>query len=188
VYQELSQAARQQLDGFFPPPRLYGKMRLAHGFTHIQLCWFATVLPAVSKTLQAFFHQRTKMKQFARRMRPIPTNLFHHSNWLFSGAAARLALLGVTAATAIGLSACASSNTASLIHLPDGQTGYAINCSGADESSTWGSCYVLAGNKCGATGYTIVSKDNEEGGPTGGGITNVISANVKNRSMVVRCN
>ena len=30
-------------------------------------------------------------------------------------------------------------------------------------------------------------KDNEEGGPTGGGITNVISANVKNRSMIVRC-
>jgi hypothetical protein len=40
---------------------------------------------------------------------------------------------------------------------------------------------------CGATGYDIVSKDNEEGGTTGGGITNVVSANVKNRSMVIRC-
>ncbi len=94
----------------------------------------------------------------------------------------------VMAALAVAsLAACASSNEASLINLPDGQTGYAINCSGADAGSSWGSCYVLAGRKCGATGYDIVSKDNEEGGPTGGNITNVVSANVKNRSMIVRC-
>ena len=96
--------------------------------------------------------------------------------------------VALCAASVVGLGGCASSNDASLIHLPDGQSGYAINCSGADASTTWASCYVMAGDKCGATGYTIVSKDNEEGGPTGGGITNVISANVKNRSMVVRCN
>ena len=91
-------------------------------------------------------------------------------------------------AAVVSLGACASSNDASLIHLPDGQTGYAVNCSGADASSTWASSYVLAGYKCGATGYTIVSKDNEEGGPSGGSITNVVSANVKNRSMIIRCN
>jgi len=96
--------------------------------------------------------------------------------------------LALCTAGVFSLGGCASSNDASLIHLPDGQSGYAINCSGADASTTWASCYVMAGDKCGATGYTIVSKDNEEGGPTGGGITNVISANVKNRSMVVRCN
>jgi hypothetical protein len=130
------------------------------------------------------------MKQFARRLRPITLLLLRHpiSGRSPGGAVVRLAALGVTVAAAASLSACASSNEASLIHLPDGQTGYAVNCSGADASSSWGSCYVLAGQKCGATGYTIVSKDNEEGGPTGGGITNVISANVKNRSMVVRCN
>jgi hypothetical protein len=94
---------------------------------------------------------------------------------------------GATALAIASLGACASSNDASLINLPDGQTGYAVNCSGADAGSSWASCYVLAGKKCGATGYDIVSKDNEEGGPTGGGITNVISANVKNRSMIVRC-
>ncbi|CAH2809730.1 MAG: Lipoprotein, putative [uncultured Caballeronia sp.] len=93
---------------------------------------------------------------------------------------------GATALAVASLGACASSNEASLINLPDGQTGDAVNCSGADASSSWTSCYVLAGRKCGATGYDIVSKDNEEGGPTGG-ITNVISANVKNHSMIVRC-
>jgi hypothetical protein len=111
------------------------------------------------------------MKEFARRMRRTSSRLPHCASLLL----------------AAGLAACASSNNASLINLPDGQTGYAINCSGADAGSSWGSCYVLAGRACGATGYDIVSKDNEEGGPTGGGITNVISANVKNRSMVVRC-
>lgn len=99
----------------------------------------------------------------------------------------RASMFGAAALAMAGLGACASSNDASLINLPDGQTGYAVNCSGADAGSSWASCYVLAGKACGATGYDIVSKDNEEGGPTGGGISNVISANVKNRSMIIRC-
>jgi hypothetical protein len=59
-----------------------------------------------------------------------------------------------------GLAGCASSNTTSLINLPNGQTGFAVNCSGADAASSWASCYVQAGKACGATGYDIVSKDN----------------------------
>ncbi len=86
-----------------------------------------------------------------------------------------------------GLAGCASSNTTSLINLPNGQTGFAVNCSGADAASSWASCYVQAGKACGATGYDIVSKDNDEGGAAGGSVTNVVSANVKNRSMIVRC-
>jgi hypothetical protein len=86
-----------------------------------------------------------------------------------------------------GLGGCASSNTTSLINLPNGQTGFAVNCSGADAASSWASCYVQAGKACGATGYDIVSKDNDEGGAAGGSVTNVVSANVKNRSMIVRC-
>jgi hypothetical protein len=39
-----------------------------------------------------------------------------------------------------------------------------VNCSGADAASSWASCYVQAGKACGATGYDIVSKDNDEGG------------------------
>jgi hypothetical protein len=136
--------------------------------------------PARSDTTPAFVTRRNTMKQFARRL-PI-TPRFHVSR------AVQAASVALLAAGALSLGGCASSTDASLIHLPDGQSGYAINCSGADASTTWASCYVLAGDKCGATGYTIVSKDNEEGGPSGGSITNVVSANVKNRSMVVRCN
>lgn len=87
----------------------------------------------------------------------------------------------------VSLTGCASSNTTSLINLPNGQTGFAVNCSGADAASSWASCYVQAGKACGATGYDIVSKDNDEGGAAGGSVTNVVSANVKNRSMIVRC-
>ncbi|MGN8110614.1 hypothetical protein ACTJLB_21695 [Paraburkholderia sp. 22098] len=98
-------------------------------------------------------------------------------------------LLAFPAAVALGagLAGCASSNTTSLINLPNGQTGFAVNCSGADAGSSWASCYVQAGKACGATGYDIVSKDNDEGGTAGGSVTNVVSANVKNRSMIVRC-
>ncbi|WP_144113652.1 hypothetical protein [Paraburkholderia sp. BCC1886] len=101
----------------------------------------------------------------------------------FSAALAAALLLGLGSI----LSGCASSNTTSLINLPNGQTGFAVNCSGADAASSWASCYVQAGKACGATGYDIVSKDNDEGGTTGGSVTNVVSANVKNRSMIVRC-
>ncbi|MEX3934695.1 hypothetical protein AB4Y32_23400 [Paraburkholderia phymatum] len=99
-----------------------------------------------------------------------------------SAALAALAALGIAS-----LGACASSNNTTLISLPNGETGFAVNCSGADAASSWASCYVQAGKACGATGYDIVSKDTDEGGMAGGGITNVVSANVKNRSMVIRC-
>ncbi|RDK03681.1 hypothetical protein [Paraburkholderia lacunae] len=105
--------------------------------------------------------------------------------------ASRLVCLSAALPAAVllsaGLGGCASSNTASLINLPNGQTGFAVNCSGADAASSWASCYVQAGKACGATGYDIVSKDSDEGGTAGGSITNVVSANVKNRSMIVRC-
>ncbi|MEC5406632.1 hypothetical protein VOM14_13855 [Paraburkholderia sp. MPAMCS5] len=97
------------------------------------------------------------------------------------------AALPVAVVLGAGLGGCASSNTTSLINLPNGQTGFAVNCSGADAGSSWASCYVQAGKACGATGYDIVSKDNDEGGTAGGSVTNVVSANVKNRSMIVRC-
>jgi hypothetical protein len=99
----------------------------------------------------------------------------------------RIALLPALALVAASLAACASSNTTSLINLPNGETGFAVNCSGADAGSSWASCYVQAGKACGPTGYDIVSKDNDEGGTAGGSITNVVSANVKNRSMIIRC-
>jgi hypothetical protein len=98
-----------------------------------------------------------------------------------------LFVLPCVALAVAGLSGCASSNTTSLINLPNGETGFAVNCSGADAGSSWASCYVQAGKACGPSGYDIVSKDNDEGGAAGGGVTNVVSANVKNRSMIVRC-
>lgn len=127
--------------------------------------------------------------EHGRRMRRISARAAQIApgSWLRTATFGAFGAFSAAALVVAGLSGCASSNDASLINLPDGQTGYAVNCSGADAGSSWASCYVLAGKKCGATGYDIVSKDNEEGGPTGGGITNVISANVKNRSMIVRC-
>jgi hypothetical protein len=116
------------------------------------------------------------MKSLERRMRP--TSL---------SAMARIVALPGAILLIASLSACASSNTTSLINLPNGDTGFAVNCSGADAGSSWASCYVQAGKACGATGYDIVSKDNDEGGTAGGGVTNVVSANVKNRSMIIRC-
>ncbi|WP_144153883.1 hypothetical protein [Paraburkholderia sp. BCC1885] len=128
------------------------------------------------------------MKQLTRRFRPSRRHPASKAACGMSrGGLARIGALPAAVLVALALGACASSNTTSLINLPNGQTGFAVNCSGANADSSWASCYVQAGQACGATGYDIVSKDNDEGGPTGGSVTNVVSANVKNRSMIVRC-
>ncbi|MGI4814028.1 MAG: hypothetical protein ACRYG5_16800 [Janthinobacterium lividum] len=85
------------------------------------------------------------------------------------------------------LSACATRTSSKLINLPDGQSGFALNCSGSDASSSWADCYRSAGNACGPAGYDIVSKDGDEGGTTGGSVNGLFSANVRNRAMIVRC-
>ncbi|MEZ0604548.1 hypothetical protein ACAX43_20660 [Paraburkholderia sp. IW21] len=124
-------------------------------------------------------HFMTQLRRFGRFRPSAALALIRRAS--LSAALPATLLLGA------GLGGCASSNTTSLINLPNGQTGFAVNCSGADAASSWASCYVQAGNACGATGYDIVSKDNDEGGAAGGSVTNVVSANVKNRSMIVRC-
>jgi hypothetical protein len=94
----------------------------------------------------------------------------------------RLMMITVSAA---GLAACANSST--LTYLPNGSTGFAINCSGSDASSNWSQCYEKAGQVCGAYGYDVVSKDVDNGATSGGTLGGLLGANVKNRSMVVQC-
>lgn len=83
------------------------------------------------------------------------------------------------------MSGCSSTTT--LTYLPSGDTGFAINCSGSDASSNWGECYRRAGEACGAYGYDVISKDVDNGATAGGSLGGLFGANVKNRSMVVRC-
>lgn len=97
---------------------------------------------------------------------------------LRSGALASVGLL-------LALGGCA--NSAKLTYLPNGNTGFAINCSGSDASSGWGDCYKQASDACGAYGYDIVSKDDEKGAASGGSLIGVFGANIKNRSMVIQC-
>ncbi|HEY3596358.1 MAG TPA: hypothetical protein VGL08_02420 [Paraburkholderia sp.] len=100
-------------------------------------------------------------------------------------AAARAIAASLTIATLAALAGCASSTT--MTYLPNGDTGFAINCSGSDASSNWGECYQRAGEACGAYGYDVISKDVDNGATSGGSIGGIFGANVKNRSMVVRC-
>jgi hypothetical protein len=93
----------------------------------------------------------------------------------------------VVVAGLVGMLPGCSTNSSDLVHLPDGQAGFAINCSGAGSGSNWSECYQKAGEACGASGYDIVSKDNDDGAAAGGGVSNLATANVKSRSMIVRC-
>jgi hypothetical protein len=84
-----------------------------------------------------------------------------------------------------GLGGCSSTTT--MTCLPSGETGFAINCSGSDASTSWGKCYKRAGEVCGNYGYDVVSKDVDNGATSGDSIGGIFGANVKNRSMVIRC-
>ncbi|HEY4351860.1 MAG TPA: hypothetical protein VGN31_11570 [Paraburkholderia sp.] len=100
-------------------------------------------------------------------------------------AAARAMAAGLSISVVAALAGCASSTT--MTYLPNGDTGFAINCSGSDASSNWGECYQRAGEVCGAYGYEVISKDVDNGATSGGSLGGILGANVKNRSMVVRC-
>tara|TARA_R110002073_G_scaffold284069_1_gene448349 strand:- start:1505 stop:1753 length:249 start_codon:yes stop_codon:yes gene_type:complete len=55
------------------------------------------------------------------------------------------------------LSACATSKE---VYTADGKQGHSIECSG--KGLTWGSCYEKAGELCGARGYGVLQKDEDE--------------------------
>jgi hypothetical protein len=95
--------------------------------------------------------------------------------------AALLAALALTGTFA----GCASGPT--MTYLPSGDTGFAINCSGGDASTSWAACYKQAGEMCGAYGYDVISKDTDNGATAGGSVGGIFGANIKNRSMVIRC-
>ncbi len=95
------------------------------------------------------------------------------------------ALLGALALTAT-LAGCVHGPTMTT-YLPSGDTGFAINCSGADAATSWAACYKQAGETCGSYGYEVISKDTNNGATAGGTVGGIFGANVKNRSMVIRC-
>ncbi|SDV51042.1 hypothetical protein [Chitinasiproducens palmae] len=83
------------------------------------------------------------------------------------------------------LGACADNSK--LVYLPSGDAGFAINCSGSDASSGWGDCYKQAGEACGNYGYDVISKDDDKGATAGGSVLGIFGANVRSRSLVVKC-
>ncbi|QIE24483.1 hypothetical protein SBC1_23840 [Caballeronia sp. SBC1] len=97
----------------------------------------------------------------------------------------KVAATAAVMAAALTLAGCA--DTSKMTYLPSGDTGFAINCSGGDASTSWAECYKKAGEMCGSYGYDVVSKDVDNGATSGGTVAGIFGANVKNRSMVIRC-
>ena len=90
------------------------------------------------------------------------------------------------ASTALLLAACSTSSI-NRTYLPSGDIGFTVNCSGDSSDSSWVECYKKAGDACGAYGYDVISKDGDSGAAAGGSLGGVLSANVKNRSLVIKC-
>ncbi|CAB3802421.1 hypothetical protein [Pararobbsia alpina] len=93
---------------------------------------------------------------------------------------------GLACAATLLAAACNTTSTKQT-YLPSGDVGFTVNCSGDSSGSSWAACYKEAGEACGAYGYDVVSKDGDGGAPAGGSLGGMLSSNVKNRSMLVRC-
>lgn len=90
----------------------------------------------------------------------------------------------------IGLVACATVRES---YAPDGRKAYSLNCSGTARG--WDKCYGAAGERCGAKGYDVLTRNNE---PVAMGTTGAsMSANsasygssfvmTSERSMLIAC-
>ena len=87
------------------------------------------------------------------------------------------------------LAGCATSMD---IGLPDGSTGYALNCSGQSAwGASWGACMKRAAELCKGRGYDVLMRDERTGRvatltATQFGLVGS-SAPTTDREMIVRC-
>lgn len=72
---------------------------------------------------------------------------------------------------------------------PDGRKAYTLNCSGLARG--WDKCFSAAGDICGAKGYDVVDRSDEEAAMGAAGGNNrsfgASYARTNERSMVVEC-
>ncbi|KAE8757341.1 hypothetical protein FSO04_24285 [Paraburkholderia madseniana] len=94
----------------------------------------------------------------------------------------RMAMICAT----LALSGCATVHES---YAPDGRKAYALNCSGWARG--WDKCLRAAGNLCGAAGYTVVDRNEEDASSFGGGFSNgsggYSGIQTKERTMMVEC-
>lgn len=89
---------------------------------------------------------------------------------------------GIAVVAALMLGACATVHES---YAPDGRKAYTLNCSGAARG--WDKCLNAAGNICGAAGYTIVDRTDENTAAIGGGSSGFFGSKTNERSMLVEC-
>lgn len=84
-----------------------------------------------------------------------------------------------------GLAALASCTTWKTIVLPNGNTGYTVDCSGTDLS--WSHCYQKAGRAC-PHGYDITERSDQHSGKVvPGNLFGLLGGSVQDRSMLIQC-
>jgi len=96
------------------------------------------------------------------------------------------AALGLAVVAGFLLAACATVHES---YAPDGRKAYALNCSGTARG--WDKCYSAAGNICGAAGYDVLDRSDEDvamasagGNASGFGMHGV---KTNERSMLIAC-
>jgi len=80
------------------------------------------------------------------------------------------------------LGGCAS---ASQTYTPSGKLGHSINCSGG--ALSWGQCFEKAGEICGARGYDVIDRSDQQGSNLVANRYGLYGGTLMNRSMLIAC-
>lgn len=77
------------------------------------------------------------------------------------------------------------------IYLPDGQKGHSISCNSQGQFGglvDWSTCYQHASNLCGARGYTVLQRSDQQGFSASVSQYSGYAGTTTDRMMVIKCN
>ncbi len=114
----------------------------------------------------------------------------------------KVSILIISIILTVGILGCAHVVTVQETYTSRGQKGYVIDCSGDSDyhlimhNPTWSDCYARAGETCGARGYEILERSDEQGALSG-----TFTSTTRNqgegaafgvtkyfRGMIIKCN
>ena len=97
----------------------------------------------------------------------------------------RYIVLGI----AVTVAGCVTSKET---YMPSGKKGHVISCpSGGGlvgKMKNWGTCYQKAGEICGAKGYAVLTKSDEQGFSAIANEYGAQAGTTNNRMMIIQCN
>ena len=114
----------------------------------------------------------------------------------------KVSVILISIILSVGVLGCAHVVTVQETYTSTGQKGYVIDCSGDSDTHlvmhnpTWADCYTKAGETCGARGYDVLERSDEQGAISAAfasatrnqGVGGAFGVTKFFRGMIIKCN